>query len=129
MQERRARWRAIQASGAVIETRLGTTQGRLGMERLSAHEDEFAMEGTIELDQSNNGCTIIAYMIAALALLNLLSSIVVEHVIDSYCQDPLKKIRSESYPGKGFALVSSEEALGDLYERRLLPRMNVRSHH
>ena len=98
------------------------------MDRLASTNDyAFGMEDSFELDHSNNGCTMIAFMIAALALLGLLSSTAVERVIDSYCQTPLKDIRDALYADKGFALISSEDALEDLIERQLFPSMNVSS--
>ena len=95
---------------------LCTTQGRLGM------------EGTVDDDQTNNGCAMIALMISILSLLGCSTSRAAEKVIDVFSREPLRRIREKSYAGhQGHALVDLMEAVDELRERKLMLQPDVRA--
>ena len=94
---------------------LCTTQGRLGM------------EGTVDDDQTNNGCAMIALMISILSLLGCSTSRAAEKVIDVFSREPLRRIREKSYAGQGHALVDLMEAVEELRERNLMLEPDVRA--
>ena len=104
---------ALLHSGIIVEGKLGTTQGRLGM------------QGFIEDDHSNNGCTVIAILIATVSLLGFTSGLIAEHIIDVFCRPLLASVREQVYAGLGYALVDPYEALDEVKRRGLIGAENV----
>ena len=113
----RARLFVLLNSGRIVERKLATTQGRLGM------------QGLLQDDHSNNGCTIIAILIATVSLLGFTSGLIAEHIIDVFCRPLLASVRERVYPDLGYALVDPYEALDEVKSRGLIGFENVRSIH
>ncbi len=109
----RARLTNLLHSGVIVEGKLATTQGRLGM------------QGLLQDDHSNNGCTVIAILIATVSLLGFTSGLIAEHIIDVFCRPLLASVRERVYPGLGYALVDPYEALGEVKRRGLIGFENV----
>ena len=108
---------ALLNSGRIVERKLATTQGRLGM------------QGLLQDDHSNNGCTVIAVLIATVSLLGFTSAFIAEHIIDVFCRPLLASVRERVYPDMGYALVDPYEALDEVKSRGLIGFENVRSIH
>jgi len=98
--------------GLVEEVNLGTTQGNLGM---NGHTS----------DHSTGGCTVIAYLICSAFLVGIATRSNVELIIDRICQEPLKHIRDEKYPDKGFVHVTAEDAVDKLITMGVFEIPNV----
>jgi hypothetical protein len=100
-------------SGVIVERILATTQGRQGM------------QGLLQDDHSNNGCTVIAILIATVSLLGFTSALIAEHIIDIFCRPLLASVRERVYPGAGYALVDPYEALDEVKRLGLIGVENL----
>ena len=100
-------------SGVIVEGKLATTQGRQGM------------QGLLQDDQSNNGCTVISILIATVSLLGFTGELIAENIIDVFCRPLLASIRERLYPDLGYTLVDPYEALDEVKRRGLIGVENL----
>ena len=84
------------------------------------------MQGLHADDHTNNGCTVIALLIATASLLGMASILVTELIIDVLSRPLLESIREQHYSGLGHALVDPYEALEEVKRRGLIGLENVR---
>jgi len=83
------------------------------------------MEGLHSDDHTNNGCAVIALLIATVSLLGFTSAFIAERIIDVLSRPLLASIRARLYPDAGYALVDIVEASEETKRRGLIGFENV----